>query len=188
MATLSDPAGKQRQCVKYFTLSNPNVKTSGSLSGNLAWGRPAGRPGGTQWPWLKSWWTFTLSPLWMRWPKMIIANPADRGHASLADEAWCWGLARRPEHMGVGLGGAMRGLPSTRLLDTERTGREREDPDALLQWLWWRLLAGSTPSYSLGQVRQGNMEKEYKQPPVRPKTLEEFDLPWVLFILPYTVV
>lgn len=44
---------------------------------------------------------------------MIIANPADRGHASWAsDEAWHWALALRLEHMGVGLwqgGGGLGG-------------------------------------------------------------------------------
>lgn len=36
---------------------------------------------------------------------MIRANPDDRGHASWAsDEARRRGLARRPEHMGVGAG------------------------------------------------------------------------------------
>lgn len=59
------------------------------------------RPGRVHWPWLESWRAFTLPPAWMRWPKMITANPADWGHASWAsDEAWRWGLARRPKRMG----------------------------------------------------------------------------------------
>lgn len=65
-----------------------------SFSGNLAGRRPTG----------PAWCASPVSrSVWLRWPKMITANPVDQGHASWAsDEAWCRGLARRPERMGVG--------------------------------------------------------------------------------------
>lgn len=116
-------------------------------------------PGGVQWPCLKSWRAFALFPMWMRWPKMIIANPADWGHASWAsDEAWRWGLARRPEHMGVRLWrmGWVQGLPPTRPL-TEHVGRGGGEERSWSNYAVGLMASGWDPLHALPamQLRTG---------------------------------